>query len=115
MYAIVASGGKQYKVSEGDRVRVEKLSGEKGNALTFDQVLFVGGGKTNPKIGTPTVAGASVTGEIIAQQRDKKVLVFKRKKRKGFKKMIGHRQNFTEVKITKIHAGKKGAEVGDGA
>ncbi|OGQ48240.1 MAG: 50S ribosomal protein L21 [Deltaproteobacteria bacterium RIFCSPLOWO2_02_FULL_47_10] len=101
MYAIIATGGKQYKISENDTVRVEKLLGNAGDKINFDKILMVGG-DNGPKVGRPYLNGANVEAEILAQDRAKKVLVFKKKRRKGFKKMIGHRQCYTEVRVTKI-------------
>jgi large subunit ribosomal protein L21 len=103
MYAVIATGGKQYKVSEGDTVRVEKLSGEVGSKIEIEDVLMVGG-DDSPKIGTPLVEKAKVTGLIVEQGKDKKILVFKKKKRKGYKKLQGHRQQYTALKIEKIKA-----------
>ena len=100
MYAIIATGGKQYKVSEGDKVRVEKLEGEVGSQIEFDQVLMIGGDAA--KIGNPTVDGAKVVGEITAQARAKKVIVYKYKPKKGYHKKNGHRQYYTEVEIKNI-------------
>ena len=100
MYAIIATGGKQYKVSEGDKVRVEKLEGEVGSQIEFDQVLMIGGDAA--KIGNPTVDGAKVVGEITAQDRAKKVIVYKYKPKKGYHKKNGHRQYYTEVEIKAI-------------
>ena len=101
MYAIIATGGKQYSVAEGQTVCIEKLTGDSGGKVHFDQVLFVGG-NGSPHIGQPTVSGASVAGEIVAQDRAAKVIVFKKHRRKGYKKKYGHRQPYTEVTITKI-------------
>ena len=100
MYAIIKTGGKQYRVTEGDTLRVEKLNVE-GTNVTFDQVLLVGGDEV--KIGAPLVEGASVSAEILRQGRAKKIIVFKKKRRKGYHKKQGHRQAFTEVKITGIN------------
>ncbi len=100
MYAVIATGGKQYKVSEGDIVRVEKLEGEVGSKVEIKDVLMIGG--DTPKIGTPLVEKAAVSGEIVEQDRAKKILVFKKKKRKGYKKLQGHRQAYTALKINKI-------------
>lgn len=101
MYAIIATGGKQYRVREGEVLRVERLTGEPGSTVTFDRVLFVGD-NTPPLIGRPQVDGATVAAEIVAQGKAKKILVFKKKRRKGYQKRQGHRQLFTEVRITKI-------------
>lgn len=102
MYAVIATGGKQYKVSEGDTVRVEKLDGEVGSKVEISEVLMVGG--DNLKIGAPHVEKAMVTGQIVEQGKAKKILVFKKKRRKGFKKLQGHRQQYTALKIEKINA-----------
>ena len=109
MYAIIATGGKQYKVSEGDKVRVEKLDGEVGAAVTFDQVLLVGGDSVT--VGSPCVEGAAVEGKITAQGKGKKVIVYKYKPKTGYHKKNGHRQLFTEVEITNIAFGDKKEEV----
>ena len=103
MYAIIKTGGKQYRVAEGETLRVEKLNAEgDSNTVKFDQVLLVGG--EDVKIGTPMVEGASVDAEILRQGRAKKIIVFKKKRRKGYHKKQGHRQAFTEVRITGINA-----------
>lgn len=100
--AVIRTGGKQYQVKAGDRLRVEKLAGEPGQQVTFDEVLMVGG--EQPKFGRPLVAGAQVQAEIVAQDRAQKLIVFKFKKRKRHHKKQGHRQYFTEVKITGVKA-----------
>lgn len=103
MYAIIKTGGKQFRVSEGQSVRVEKLPGDPGDAVTLGEVLLVGGdGQT--RIGTPRLEGASVSAEIVAQDRAKKIVVYKKKRRKGYHKKQGHRQAYTELKITGISA-----------
>lgn len=102
MYAIIATGGKQYTVSEGDVIRVEKLGVNAGDTVTFDQVLFVNDGEA--KVGDPTVAGASVTASVIEEGKAKKVIVYKYKRKTGYHKKNGHRQLFTKVKIEKINA-----------
>lgn len=102
MYAIIATGGKQYKVEEGDVIKVEKLGVEAGETVTFDQVLVVSDGET--KVGTPTVAGASVTATVVAEGKAKKVIVYRYKRKTGYHKKNGHRQLFTQVKIDKINA-----------
>ena len=102
MYAIIATGGKQYTVKEGDIVRVEKLDAAVGEAVTFDQVLYVGG--DNAKVGDPTVAGATVSESVLNQGKAKKVIVYKYKRKTGYHKKNGHRQQFTAVKIDKINA-----------
>jgi large subunit ribosomal protein L21 len=102
MYAIIATGGKQYKVSEGDVIRVEKLGAEAGSTFTFDQVLLVGG--DDVKVGNPTVAGATVEASVVGDGKAKKVIVYKYKRKTGYHKKNGHRQAYTEVKIEKINA-----------
>jgi large subunit ribosomal protein L21 len=100
-YAVIRTGGKQYRVSEGDLVKVEKLTGEVGEQVTLADVLFVGG-NGEVKIGSPLVANAKVTGEIVSQGKSKKVLVFKKKRRKSYSRQRGHRQHQTTVKIIGI-------------
>jgi len=102
MYAIIATGGKQYKVSEGDIIKVEKLGVEAGETFTFDQVLLVGGETT--VAGTPTVAGATVTASVLENAKARKVIVYKYKRKSGYHKKNGHRQQYTAVKIDKINA-----------
>ena len=102
MYAIIATGGKQYKVSEGDTIRVEKLGAEAGSKFTFDQVLLVSG--DDVKVGEPTVDGASVEATVVGDGKAKKVIVYKYKRKTGYHKKNGHRQTYTEVKIDKINA-----------
>jgi large subunit ribosomal protein L21 len=101
MYAVIRTGGKQYRVSEGDTLRVEKLPGEKGSSIEFGDVLLVGGGDA-VKIGQPTVSGAKVRAEIVEAGRGKKIIVYKFKRRKNYRRKIGHRQDFTLLKITGI-------------
>ena len=101
MYAVIATGGKQYKVTEGDKVRVEKLKGGVGDKIVFDHILMLGGSE-EPKIGQPTIEGATVEAEIKAQDKDKKIKVFKFKRRKKYRKRYGHRQPYTELVVTKI-------------
>ena len=100
MYAVIVSGGKQYKVSEGDVIRVEKLEVEEGAKISFDQVLLINDGSL--KIGTPTVQGARVSGTVLQNGKAKKVIVYRYKRKSGYHKKNGHRQLFTEVKIDKI-------------
>jgi len=101
MYAIIATGGKQYKVSEGDIIKVEKLDAEAGNTVTFDQVLAVSDKEL--KVGSD-VAAASVTATVMDQGKGKKVIVYKYKRKTGYHKKNGHRQAYTQVKIEKINA-----------
>ena len=100
MYAVIVSGGKQYKVSEGDVIRVEKLEVEEGAKVSFDQVLLINDGSL--KIGTPTVQGARVSGTVLQNGKAKKVIVYRYKRKSGYHKKNGHRQLFTEVKTDKI-------------
>ena len=102
MYAIIATGGKQYKVSEGDVIKVEKLGKEAGESVTFDQVLVVNNGDL--KVGNQVVYGASVTASVVKEGKAKKVIVYRYKRKTGYHKKNGHRQAFTEVKIEKINA-----------
>lgn len=103
MYAVIRTGGKQYRVSEGEVVKVEKLAGEVGDKISLGDVLFVGG-NGEVKIGSPLVADAKVTGEIVGQGRAKKIRVFKKKRRKSYSRQKGHRQYQTTLKITAIEA-----------
>ncbi len=102
MYAVIKTGGKQYKVAEGDFLKVEKLEGLVGDTVEFGEVLMVGG--ESVKVGAPLVAGAKVTAKVAVQGKDKKILVFKSKRRKNTRKLIGHRQHHTVLKIEKISA-----------
>jgi len=102
MYAVIKTGGKQYRVSEGDVLRVEKLPGDVGASIDLDEVLMLGG--DSMKIGTPTISGAKVSAQIVAQDRSKKVIVFKKKRRKNYRRKYGHRQPFTELRITAVGA-----------
>ncbi len=101
MYAIIETGGKQYKVAEGDVIRCDMPDGEPGSDVTFDKVVLAGSG-ADVKVGTPVVSGASVTGTLLRHAKDKKILVFRYKPKKRVRKLNGHRQPFAEVKITKI-------------
>lgn len=103
MYAIIRTGGKQYQVEAGKRLRVEKLDGNIGDSIVIDDVLMVSDGE-NIKIGQPVVDGAQVNAKIVEQDRAKKVLVFKKKKRKGYQVQKGHRQSFTGLEIQDIKA-----------
>ncbi len=100
MYAVIKTGGKQYRVAEGDLLRIEKIVGDVGADVSFDQVLMVGAGDT-AKVGRPLVGGASVGGKIVRQDKAKRVLHF-RKEKEGWTRARGHRQPFTEVKVTSI-------------
>ena len=102
MYAIIETGGKQYKVAEGDVIKTDLLESEVGADVTFDRVILAGNGSNDVQVGAPLVSGASVTGTVLRQDRDKKILVFKYKPKKRVRKLTGHRQRFAEIKITKI-------------
>ena len=97
MYAVIKTGGKQYKVASGDVVKIEKIAGDEGSEVTFNEVLACG-----ETIGTPLVAGASVKATILKQARDAKVIVFKKKRRQNYRRKNGHRQSITLVKITDV-------------
>ncbi len=103
MYAVIATGGKQYKVSEGDEFRVEKLTGGEGDKVVFDKVLMLGG-NGDARIGVPMLDNTNVEAEIVAQGRGRKIVVFKFKRRKKYRRKQGHRQPFTQLRITKINA-----------
>ncbi len=102
MFAIIKTGGKQYKVSEGDILKVEKIEAEAGDKIEFDQVLMVAG--DDVKVGSPVVEGAKVSAEVLDQKKDKKIVIFKFKAKKNYRKKKGHRQPYTLVKIEKIDA-----------
>lgn len=104
MYAIIESGGKQYKVAEGSVIKVEKLDVAAGEKLNLDQVLFFNDGNGNVKIGNPLVAGVRVIAEVMEQGKHKKITVFKYKRRKNYRKKQGHRQPYTKIKVEKIEA-----------
>lgn len=106
MLAIIKTGGKQYKVKEGDKIKVEKLEGKDGGKITFSEVLFLGDEK-NVKVGAPTVKGAKVEGRIIKTSKQKKVVGIKHKAKKRYLVKFGHRQTMTEVEIVKIVASSK--------
>ncbi|MGD8341886.1 MAG: 50S ribosomal protein L21 [Gammaproteobacteria bacterium] len=101
MYAVFKTGGKQYRASQGDRLRVEKLDAEVGDSVEFDQILLVGDG-ADVQVGKPLVEGGKVEATVTAQGRDKKVDIIKFKRRKNYMRHHGHRQHFTEVEITSI-------------
>ena len=103
MYAVIKTGGKQYRVSEGQKLRVEKLPGSAGDKVTLGEVLLIGG--DSPKIGQPLVKGASVAAEIVAQDRGKKIVVFKFRRRKNYRRKTGHRQQYTLIEISGVKLG----------
>ncbi len=102
MYAVFRTGGKQFRVQPGTRLRIPSLDVEPGDSVTFDQVLLAGDGDETVQVGTPTVEGASVKAEVIRHGRDRKIIVFKRKRRKGYRRKQGHRQGFTEIRIEEV-------------
>lgn len=104
MFAVIKTGGKQYKVAAGDQIEVEKLDGEAGATLTFDSVLMVSG-DDGLKVGAPLIEGASVAGEIVGQKRTRKIIIFKKRRRKSSRRRNGHRQPLTVVRITDISLG----------
>lgn len=101
MYAVFRTGGKQYRASQGERLKVERLNAEVGDSIEFDEILLVGEG-ADVTIGSPLVAGGKVAATVTAQGRGKKIDVVKFKRRKNYKRQLGHRQHFTEVEITSI-------------
>ena len=101
MFAVIKTGGKQYRVAEGDVLKFEKLNGEEGDTIEFGEVLMMGEGD-DVKVGAPLVDGGKVTGEVLAQGRSKKISIIKFRRRKHYRRQAGHRQSFTEVKITGI-------------
>lgn len=103
MYAVIKTGGKQYTVKPQEVLSVEKLEGNAGDKITLSEVLLIGGDK-GPKVGTPTVAGATVTAEIVKQFKDDKVIIFKKKRRQNYRRKNGHRQQLTSIRITDIKA-----------
>lgn len=109
MYAVIKTGGKQYKVAPDDIIQVEKLAGSAGDKVQFTDVLMVGG-EGEPMIGTPLVDGAKVTAELVDQMRSRKIIVFKKKRRKNYRRTHGHRQDLTLLRITEIAAGGKTAK-----
>ena len=103
MYAVIKTGGKQYKVAAGEKIKVEQIVAAVGQEITIDQVLAVGAG-AELKVGTPLVTGASVIATVVAQGRHDKVRIFKMRRRKHYQKRQGHRQNFTELQISVVNA-----------
>ena len=102
MYAIIETGGRQFVVSEGDIIRTDLVDVEVGSDVIFDRVLMASSDNAATAIGNPAIDGATVTGTVVGQKKDKKILVFKYKPKKRVRKLVGHRQRFAEVKITKI-------------
>ncbi len=102
MYAVFQTGGKQFRAEAGVKLRIPTLVAEPGDTVTFDHVLLAGDGSDTVHVGTPVIDGATVKAEVLRHGRGKKVIVFKRKRRKGYRKKQGHRQNFTEVRIDAV-------------
>ena len=103
MYAVIKTGGKQYRVAAGEKLKIEQIPAEVGAEITLDEILMVGEGET-VKIGAPLVSGASVKATVLSQGRHKKVTIFKMRRRKHYQKHQGHRQNYTEIRIDGISA-----------
>jgi len=103
LYAVIRTGGKQYRVGQGDLLKVEKVDGQVGDKIALGEVLFVGG-NGEVKIGTPTLPDANVTAEIVEQGSGEKIIVFKKKRRKSYSRKRGHRQKLTTLRVTDIHA-----------
>jgi large subunit ribosomal protein L21 len=103
MYAVIKTGGKQYRVSAGEKLKVEQIPADIGQEIILDQVLMVGSGDA-VKVGAPLVSGAKVTAKVVAHGRGEKVRIFKMRRRKHYQKRQGHRQNFTEIEISAINA-----------
>ncbi len=103
MYAVITTGGKQYKVSPGDIVRVESLDAKKGDTIELKDVYLIADGD-KISVGKPTISSAKVTAEVVGEGRGEKLLIFKHRRRKGFRKTTGHRQNYTAIKVKEITA-----------
>jgi large subunit ribosomal protein L21 len=103
MYAVIKTGGKQYRVAAGEKIKVEQIPADVGSQITLDQVLMVGDGES-VKIGTPMIAGATVTASVLSHGRHDKIKVFKMRRRKHYQKHQGHRQNYTEIRVEAISA-----------
>lgn len=106
MYAVIRTGGKQYRVAPDDVIQVERVAGEAGETVQFGEVLMLGG-EGSPQVGTPLVSGACVAGEVVEQTRGRKIIVFKKKRRQNYRRKKGHRQLLTAVRITEILTGGK--------
>jgi large subunit ribosomal protein L21 len=102
MYAVFRTGGKQFRAEPGARIRIPSLDVEPGGSVVFDQILLAGDGEDTVQVGTPTLAGASVKAEVLRHGRTDKIIVFKKKKRKGYRKKQGHRQGFTEIRVDEV-------------
>ena len=104
MYAVIKTGGKQYRVAAGEKLKVEQIPADIGQEIVLDQVLMVGGGDSAIQVGAPLIAGAKVLAKVISQGRGEKVRIFKLRRRKHYQKHQGHRQNYTEIEISAINA-----------
>lgn len=102
MYAVFRTGGKQFRAEPGSRLRIPTLDVAPGDSVVFDEILLAGDGEEKVQVGTPMVDGASVKAEVLRHGRGDKVIVFKRKRRKGYRKKQGHRQNFTEIRVDEV-------------
>jgi len=102
MYAVFRTGGKQFRAEPGARLRVPSLDVEPGGSIVFDEILLAGDGEDTVRVGAPTVEGASVKAEVLRHGRTDKIIVFKRKRRKGYRKKQGHRQGFTEIRVAEV-------------
>ena len=102
MYAVFRTGGKQFRAEPGARLRIPSMDVEPGSSVVFDDILLAGDGEETVQVGTPTLDGASVKAEVIRHGRTDKIIVFKKKKRKGYKKKQGHRQGFTEIRVEEV-------------
>jgi large subunit ribosomal protein L21 len=105
MYAVFQTGGKQFRAEPGTRIRIPSLDVEPGETVTFDRVLLTGDGERDVKVGRPVVEGASVKAEVVRHGRGEKIIVFKRKRRKGYRKKQGHRQDYTEIRVDEVALG----------
>ena len=103
MYAVIKTGGQQFRVAKGDKLSIQKLDAEAGKSITLDEVMMINDGKT-AKVGVPLVKGAKVTAKIVEQYRDEKVVIFKKKRRQNYRRTKGHRQHLTLIEITDIKA-----------
>ena len=103
MYAVVKTGGQQFRVTKGDKLSIQKLDVEAGKTITLDEVMMINDGKS-AKVGTPLVSGAKVTAKVVEQYRDEKVIIFKKKRRQNYRRTNGHRQHLTLIEITDIKA-----------
>lgn len=110
MFAVIKTGGKQYRVAANDTITIATLEGEEGSSVTFGEVLLFADGEGATEIGAPMLTGISVTGEIVAHGRDKKVIAFKKRRRQNSRRKRGHRQHHTVVRITEISAGGKSSK-----